>query len=78
MKLNKKKFYMMLQMCRNYWEKGGDTEWLGFIINIGEDLEKETRVSWVVFVNIAHQMARLNVNDTNCHKIMELFGFELE
>lgn len=77
MKLNKKKYYMMLQMCRNYW-KSSCTDWLDYIINFGEDLEKETRISWVVFVDIAHQMARLNVNDTNCQKIMELFGFELE
>ena len=77
MKLNKKKFYMMLQMCRNYW-KSGCTDWLGLIIYIGEDLEKETRVSWLTFTEIAHQMARLNVNDTSCQKIMELFGFELE
>lgn len=77
MKLNRKKFYMILEMCRNYWKKG-DTDWLGLIINLGEDLGKATGVSWPILVDIAHQMARLEVSDDNCDKIMELFGFELE
>lgn len=77
MKVSKTKFYMMLEMCRIYYKKGGK-EWLDLIINIGEDIGKEAKVSWVILTDIAHQMARLHVNDTNCQKIMELFGFELE
>lgn len=77
MKVSKTKFYMMLEMCRCYWKKGG-IEWLDLIITQAQELEKESGVSWPILVDIAHQMARLEVCDDNCDKIMELFGFELE
>ena len=76
MKLNKKKFYMMLEMCRCYWKKGG-TEWLDLIITQAQEIEKESGVCWVIYVNLAHAMAKMQVSDENCEEIMKLFDLEL-
>lgn len=76
MKVSKTKFYMMLEMCRCYWKKGG-TEWLGIIITLGEEIAKESGVQWATFVNLAHEMARMQVSDENCEEIMRLFDLEL-
>ena len=76
MKVSKTKFYMMLEMCRCYWKKGG-TEWLGLIITQAQEIEKESGVDWVICANLAHAMAKMQVSDENCDEIMRLFDLEL-
>ena len=76
MKVSKTKFYMMLEMCRCYWKKGG-IEWLDLIITQAQEIEKESGVDWTTFVHLAHTMAKLQVSDENCEEIMRLFDLEL-
>lgn len=77
MKLNKNKFNELLRVTRKYWDLN-DTDYLDKIMNIAKDLEKETKLSMVIYINIVDVIARLKVDQDRAYQILNLLGFELE
>ena len=77
MKLNKDKFNELLRVTRKYWDLH-DTDYVDKIMNIANDLEKETKLSMMIYINIVDVIARLNANQDRAYQILNLLGFELE
>lgn len=77
MKLNKNKFNELLRVTRKYWDLN-DTDYLDKIMNIAKDLEKETKLSMVIYINIVDVIARLKADQDRAYQILNLLGFELE
>lgn len=74
--INEHTFNELIRVMRKF-NKTGDADFLDKRCNLCDELEKQTKVNWIIFADLSNCFAKLGTSDQDIRVVMKDLGFTI-